>query len=201
MNKNISNEELAKLEPEIFTGEIYVADNAAEAERATNYLAGFQILGFDTETRPSFYKGSFHNVALVQLSTENKCFLFRLNGSGFFPSLVKLLSNPAVKKVGLSLCDDFSRMAKSIKFEPQGFIDLQKIVKYYGINELGLAKIYALVFGKKISKRQRLTNWEANSLTNAQKQYAALDAWACLNIYKKLCNMPKFTSTEDAKSQ
>jgi ribonuclease D len=191
MEKSISKEELAKLEPETFAGKICVADNAVSAKQAVDYLSCFPLLGFDTETRPSFTKGLRHNVALVQLSTQDLCFLFRLNSSGFFHPLVELLSNPDVKKVGLSLHDDFNNLKRWIQFEPHGFIDLQEMVKDYGINEMSLTKIYALVFGKKISKNQRLTNWEAEVLTEAQKRYAALDAWACLNIYTKLCIIQK----------
>jgi ribonuclease D len=132
-----------------------------------------------------------HKVALIQISSADCCFLFRLNEHGIFPALVELMTNPEILKIGLSLHDDFHNIRRRLKFEPQGFIDLQNIVGDYGIEEMSLTKIYAILFCKKISKSQRLTNWEADCLTELQKRYAALDAWACLKIYEKLCTMPK----------
>ncbi|MDR0686128.1 MAG: 3'-5' exonuclease domain-containing protein 2 [Dysgonamonadaceae bacterium] len=193
MEKSISKEELAKLESEVFTGKICVVDDAVSVKRAVDYLVRFPLLGFDTETRPSFEKGLQHKVALIQLANQDHCFLFRVNGNNFFDPLIELLSNPDIKKIGLSLQDDFRSIKRWIRFEPRGFIELQEMVKDYGIDEMGLAKIYALIFGKKISKSQRLTNWEAKILTEAQKHYAALDAWACFNIYKELCVVRKST--------
>lgn len=163
-----------------------------ECENAVKFLSGFSRLGFDTETRPAFKKGSVHGAALIQLSTDDACCLFRLNITGFLPPLLRLLSNPNILKIGLSLRDDFHSMGRLLKFAPQGFIDLQPLVKNYDIDDLSLQKIYALVFQKKISKTQRLTNWEADFLSESQKRYAALDAWACLKIYEELCLSKKF---------
>ncbi|MDR1371561.1 MAG: 3'-5' exonuclease domain-containing protein 2 [Dysgonamonadaceae bacterium] len=191
MGLTITKEELSQLESEKYRGKICIADNAVAVDNAVDYLSHQPVIGFDTETRPSFRKGSLHKVALIQMATEEFCFLFRINGGEFYEPLIELLSNSSVQKIGLSLRDDFHNLHRGIRFEPQGFIDLQKIISNYGIDEMSLTKIYALLFKKKISKNQRLTNWEAETLTEAQKHYAALDAWACLNIYKKLCRMQK----------
>ena len=187
MGKTITKEEIAQYKVEEFPGKIFIIDKLADADKAVEYLSGFKRIGFDTETRPAFKKGSVHGVALIQLAINNVCFLFRLSIMGFPSSLAQLLSNPDVLKIGLSLRDDFTSMGRKFKFTPEGFIDLQKIVNDYDISELGLQKVYALLFLKKISKSQRLTNWEADTLTEAQQKYAALDAWACLKIYEKLC--------------
>ena len=72
------------------------------------------------------------------------------------------------------------------ELDPQGFIDLQEYVKYFHISDISLQKIYAIIFGERISKTQRLTNWEAPTLTEAQQTYAAIDAWACLRLYRRL---------------
>jgi len=186
LTANITKEELSQLEPEEFPGEVKLIRTPEEAEEAINYLSGFSLLGFDTETKPAYKKGVSHRVALLQLATEECCFLFRLNLIGFPQALIELLSNPEIKKIGLSLRDDFMAIKKRIKLDPQGFEDLQVIVPEYGIKDIGLQKVYALLFQKKISKSQRLTNWEAETLTEAQIKYAALDAWACLMIYKEL---------------
>jgi len=188
MESSITKETISTLEPETFEGKIVEVKSLSEAKRAVKYLSRYSFIGFDTETRPTFKKGVHYDIALIQLSTENICFLFRLNKIGFPPCLIDLLSNPNVKKVGLSLRDDFASMNRRQVFTPNGFIDLQKMVQEYGITDISLQKIYAILFHKKISKRQQLTNWETDVLTDLQKNYAALDAWACLKIYNKLRN-------------
>ena len=184
--RSITREEIATFDTEEFYGRIFVIDTPEQAEQAVKYLSGFTNLGFDTETRPSFKKGNLNSVALIQLATDERCYLFRLNRVGFSSSLIQLLSDANIMKIGLSLKDDFTTMSRRMKFTPQGFIDLQKIVPKYNIADISLQKIYAILFHKKISKNQRLSNWEAEALSDAQKKYAALDAWACLKIYEKL---------------
>jgi ribonuclease D len=193
VGKSITKEEIAGFAVEEFPGQIYMVDNPEATEKAVRYLSQFQFLGFDTETRPSFTRGLLRSVALVQISTFDACFLFRLNGIPFSSALIHLLSNPKILKIGLSLRDDFLSMSRLLKFSPQGFVDLQKIVKQHDIEDLSLQKIYAIIFRKKISKSQRLTNWEAEELSEAQQKYAALDAWACLKIYESLCLTKKYT--------
>lgn len=186
--KSITKEKIAQLPVEEFNGKIIVVETEEAAEKAVDNLSCFSLIGFDTETKPVYKKGAVRGVALMQLSTENICYLFRLNKLGFLPCLVRFLADSNIKKIGLSLRDDFASMNRREKIDFKGFEDLQQIVPRYGISDISLQKIYALLFEKKISKRQRLSNWEANSLTYAQKKYAALDAWACLKIYQKLLN-------------
>ena len=186
--KSITREEIAGFDKEEFTGRIIIVDTPDKADRAIKYLSGFNDLGFDTETRPNFKKGNLNNMALIQLATNDRCYLFRINRIGFLPSLVRLLSNANIRKIGLSLKDDFTGMSRQMKFIPQSFIDLQKIVSEHNIADIGLQKVYAILFQKKISKGQQLSNWEAEILSDAQQKYAALDAWACLKIYEKLCH-------------
>lgn len=169
------------------TSTITVVDTPAMARVALRELTRARIVGFDTETRPSFQRGRLHKVALMQLSTDEHCFLFRLNKLGISAGLKRFLEDPEIIKVGLSVHDDFSVMRRIVPdLDPQGFIDLQEYVKYFHINDISLQKIYAIVFQEKISKTQRLTNWEAETLTDQQQIYAALDAWACLRLYRTL---------------
>ncbi len=195
MGRSITKEEIATLEVEEFPGNIIVVDTIEKAEEAVKYLSGFSILGFDTETRPAYKKGNLFGVALVQLALPDTCYLFRLNIIGFPSCLLGLLSDPDILKIGLSLRDDFLSMSRKVKFIPKGFIDLQMIVPKHEITDLSLQKVYALLFSKKISKSQRLSNWETDVLTGPQQKYAALDAWACLKIYEvlenELCNTKK----------
>lgn len=171
---------------DLFGGRIIVIHSLADVEKAVSYLRKFPLLGIDTETRPSFAKGRTYEVALLQISAEDTCFLFRLNYIGMPDVLVGLLQDARLMKVGLSLRDDIHSLQRKHSFEPVGFLDLQQYVKQFGIEAQSLQKIYALLFGKKISKSQRLTNWEADVLTDRQKAYAATDAWACVRIYKYL---------------
>lgn len=183
----ISKDAVADLPVVNYPGGITVVDTPDKVARAVRELRDARVIGFDTETRPSFQRGRTHNVALLQLSTENHCYLFRLNKIGIPEPLRELLQDPEVIKIGLSVHDDFSVMRRlSSDLDPAGFIDLQEYVKYFHINDISLQKIYAIVFSEKISKQQRLTNWEADTLTESQQKYAALDAWACLRLYRTL---------------
>lgn len=170
-----------------FEGKIYVIQSASEAERAVEVLRQSPILGIDTETRPTFKKGVSHKVALLQVANEQLCFLFRMNEIGFLPCMADLLADPKVLKVGLSLKDDFLMLKRrDANFQPAGYIDLQNYVKQMGIEDMSLQKLYANVFHKRISKNAQLSNWEADILTDAQKVYAATDAYTCIQLYKEL---------------
>ncbi|MDR3058642.1 MAG: 3'-5' exonuclease domain-containing protein 2 [Prevotella sp.] len=191
MVNTITKAELSTFKQETFPGRIIVIQDDAEAEKACAYLNKFDAIGFDTETRPAFRKGVSHQIALMQLSTDDTCFLFRLNLIGLPDCLANILINPAIKKIGLSLKDDFSAIHKRKAIVPTNFVELQSFVKDYGIEDNGLQRIYGILFGKRISKGQRLSNWELEVLSDAQKMYAALDAWACLRIFNELKNKEK----------
>lgn len=183
---SIAKEAISQLPVEEFKGRIIVIDTLKDAEKAVSYLSEFQMVGFDTETRPSFRKGLRFKISLMQISTDDTCFLFRLNRINMPKALERFLANEKVQKIGLSLRDDFGAMRKRTNIQPANFLDLQEFVGQFGIEDASLQKIYAILFNKKISKNQRLSNWEADVLTDSQKKYAALDAWACLKIYNQL---------------
>lgn len=169
-----------------FQGRIVVITSAGETEKAVKFLLSQPILGVDTETRPSFHKGDNFKVALLQVSTEDICFLFRLNKTGMTPAIIRLLENTDVPMIGLSWHDDILSLKRRKEFKPGRFIDLQNLVGQLGIEDLSLQKLYANIFGKKISKRQQLTNWDRDTLDDRQKLYAATDAWACIQLYKEI---------------
>ncbi len=186
IERTISKEQIKELPKATYHGRIYVVQTEAEADKAVLFLKSQHLVGIDSETRPSFRKGQTHKVALLQVATEDSCFLFRLNVIGLTPSLVSFLEDPNVLKVGLSLRDDFMMLHKRGAFDVQGCVELQEYVRAFGIQDKSLQKIYALLFKQRISKSQQLTNWEADVLTDGQKHYAAIDAWACLSIYNLL---------------
>ncbi len=185
---------ISSLPQVVFQGRIFVITTAHDAEKAVNYLLTMPVLGVDTETRPSFKKGSSYKVSLLQVSTYDTCFLFRLNRTGLTPAVRRLLEDTTVPKIGLSLHDDFNSLHRIGAFMPGNFIDLQEHVREIGIEDLSLQKLYANMFGERISKTQRLTNWEAETLNERQKQYAAIDAWACIRLYEELMRL---VSTHD----
>jgi ribonuclease D len=191
----ISKEDISKLPIETFDGNIVVIDHGREVAKAIGHLSAQSVIGFDTETRPTFTSGKSNKVALLQLSTEDTCFLFRLNLIGYPDVLKDIICNSSVKKIGLSLRDDFAAMRKRTGFTPENFIDLQVFADKFGIDDNSLQRIYAIIFGKKISKTQRLSNWEAPQLSYSQLTYAALDAWACLRIYNHLMNGSQINGT------
>ncbi|MDN0071363.1 3'-5' exonuclease [Bacteroides caecigallinarum] len=173
----------------VFPGRIIIIYTEDDARKAVAYLNRCSVVGVDTETRPSFKKGKVNSVALLQVATSDTCFLFRLNRIGIPDFLEEFLQND-VLKIGLSLRDDFNMLRRANNKDPRvgNWIELQDYVSRFGIQEKSLQKIYAILFGEKISKSQRLSNWEADVLTEAQQQYAATDAWATLRIYQKLNN-------------
>jgi ribonuclease D len=186
--ENISVEELSECELSWFKGEIVLVEELKTFYEVFPRLLGEELLGFDTETKPTFKKGRKNKVSLIQLSTGTLACLFRINKMGLPDELIDLLSDPGVIKAGVAVHDDI-RFLKSVKkFEPSGFIDLQSFVKDYGIQSSGLKKLAAIVLGFRISKRQQVTDWEAVQLTEAQEIYAATDAWVCHQIYRKLTN-------------
>jgi ribonuclease D len=187
---HLTKEELSALPVEKYTKQIIVINTEKEADEVVKHLSRFKVVGIDTETRPSFRKGDLHKVALIQLATEECTYLFRINRTGITASLKKLFENESVTKIGLSLKDDFMvlrRMEPSLRFV--SFIELQNLVQKFNIKNKGLRGLYGVLFGKKISKGQRLSNWEADELSVPQKEYAALDAWATLQIY--ICLMKR----------
>jgi ribonuclease D len=153
---------------------------------AAEYLQKFPVIGFDTETKPSFKKGDNHQVALLQLSTDERAFLIRVQKVGLPNELRALFSNPLVLKSGVAIRDDLKGLQKIRPFKPAGFIELQDIAKRLGINDFSLKKLCAITLGFRISKSQQLTNWESEQLTDQQMVYAATDAWASLKIFQKL---------------
>ena len=184
--ENLSNDEVNELPLYQFDGGIFIIDTFEKLDYYFPLLENQEILGFDTETKPSFKKGKNNPVSLLQITTKNEAFLIRINRIGLPEEIKKILADPGVKKIGLAIKDDIKILKDINNFEPNGFIDLQDYVEDFGIEAKSLKKITAIVLNKRISKSQQVSNWERNELTDAQKTYAATDAWACLKIYKKL---------------
>lgn len=186
----ISNEEAAQLPAAHFDGQIVIVDSDEQIESVCQDLASQRIIGFDTETRPSFKAGQMNKVALLQLSTHECCYLIRLCRMKLHNPLLAILSNPDIIKIGADVEGDIRALHVLRHFRERGFIDLQRIIADWGVEEKSLRKMAAIVLGERVSKAQRLSNWEAAVLTPQQQMYAATDAWACIAIYEKLLATP-----------
>lgn len=167
-------------------GAVTMVDNISKTKIAIRAIKKHRLIGFDTETKPSFKRGQTNKVALLQLSTGAHCYLFRLTVPGIYEMIRPILEDQEIRKIGLSIHDDFNALRRRGELNPQGFLDLQDYCKSFFIEDISLQKIFAILFHEKISKSQRLTNWEAESLNESQQIYAAIDAWACLKIYNFL---------------
>lgn len=192
----ISNEEVAELQTAQYDGEIIVVDSEHKVEAACRHLEHHSVIGFDTETRPSFKAGVTNRVALLQLHVPGYCYLFRLCRIKFDRQIIKILENKDILKIGAAVHGDIEALHKLRHFREGGFVDLQTIAPQWGIEEKSLRKLSAIVLGRKISKAQRLSNWEAVFLTQQQQAYAATDAWACSEIYARLCATSKTNNSK-----
>ena len=184
--ESITREELKDLPLKQFEGNIALIDDVSQVAEAVDFLSQFNVIGFDTETRPSFKKGKVNKVALLQLSTDTHAFLFRLNRIGLPEKLKKLLQSDKIIKSGVAIRDDIKVLQELNSFSPKGFVELQDQVKDFGIQNFSLKKLAGIILGFRVSKAQQLSNWEAATLTVPQLIYAATDAWVSLKIYQHL---------------
>lgn len=187
----ISNEQLAVLPTIHFDGEIVIVETEKLLLEACDYLSRQPVIGFDTESRPSFKAGVTNKVALLQLSTPERCYLIRLCRVPMKRPLLRLLESRQTIKVGTDVAGDIRALNQLRHFRAGGFVDLQALAPQWGIEEKSLRKLSAITLGKRVSKAQRLSNWEATRLTQQQLSYAATDAWVCLEILKTLSSAPK----------
>ena len=183
---NITNEEINELDLHQYSGKIVIVSEQKKIRRAMDEIREQGVVGFDTETKPSFQKGVRNDPSLMQVALEEKVFLFRLNFTGITTELRDFLSDEDTRKIGVALRDDIKELQAVEHFEPGGFVELPKVVKSIGIESNGLRKLTAIILGFRISKSAQTSNWENETLTEKQLAYAATDAWVCHQMYQKL---------------
>jgi len=184
--KRISKQEINELPLFRYEGKTVIAATEKQIDKAIFEIEKHRLVGFDTETKPTFKKGQFNHVALVQIAIPDKVYLLRINMAGITNTLAKFLSNENISKVGIALDDDIIALSKKRRFKPRGFMDLNKIAPTLGIENIGARNLSALLLNNRISKNQQISNWENPTLSEPQIKYAATDAWICLEIYNKL---------------
>lgn len=182
----VTPEEVNNLPLTYFEGQIVIVTEENKVESAVKEIRKSSVVGFDTETRPTFVKGHFNYISLIQIAIPAKVFLFRINQTGFTDSLISLLADPDIRKAGVGLRDDLSGLQKIRDFEPAGFVEIHDFVKNLGVRNTGLRKLAAILMEVRISKGQQTSNWENPILTKSQLRYAATDAWICLAMYNML---------------
>ncbi|MFK7951802.1 MAG: 3'-5' exonuclease [Ekhidna sp.] len=184
--ETLTKEELREFPLLAFEGEIHVIETEEECDDAISELRKYSVVGFDTEKKPTFKKGEYNPTAMVQLSTENDAYLFRMNKMGYPESLFDFMSDDSFLKLGISIDDDLKDLQKVREYDPAGFTDMNDIAKELGSKHIGVKKLAAIFLEHRISKNQQTSNWENDKLTEPQMKYAATDAWICLEIYNEL---------------
>lgn len=189
INSNITKDEIKKLPLLKFEGEIVVAETEEAIEQALVELFHYKLVGFDTETKPSFKKGKTNPLALLQFAIDQKAFLLRVSRAGIPKIVLDFISDPSISKVGVALDDDFHQLRKLVDLRPQNIVDLNKLAPSLGIEKIGVRNLSAIFLNGRVSKNQQTSNWENQALTSAQQNYAATDAWVCLKIYERMIEL------------
>lgn len=171
-----------------FPGNIeIITEEGDKYDAAIRDLSSCRMIGFDTETKPVFQPHAPRcSTALLQLSSEDTSYLFRLHTLGIPKSLAAILASKSITKVGAAVSDDVRGLQRYNQFEAARFMDLQRFAEQYGIKDKSVKKLAAIILGRRVSKAQQLSNWEATNLSWPQQLYAATDAWICLVMYKTL---------------
>lgn len=188
-SKSITKDEVNELPLFSFNGQIVTTSDSEKIDQALDELEKADVVGFDTETRPTFKKGQFHHVALVQLAISDKAYIFLIQKSGLTDRLISFFENPHIIKVGIAIHDDLIALKRRRPFSPKGFEDLNKMAVQLGFENIGARNLTAMILGQRISKSQQRSNWENIPLTHKQIQYAATDAWICQEIFRRLQKM------------
>lgn len=183
---NITNEELNELPLGAYDGEVVVITDPKQVAKAIHEISQFDRLGFDTETKPVFVRGHHNKVAVLQLATPEKVYLFRLNSTGLTSEMKALFENEDILKIGVAIRDDIKALQHLKHFHAKGFLELTMLTKAAGFEVEGVKKLTALILGFRISKSAQTSNWEAPKLDEKQISYAATDAWVCLRMYEAL---------------
>jgi ribonuclease D len=181
--KTITKEEIARLAIRKYEGTICLVESAQDLEQAMYVIRREQVVGLDTETKPTFHKNQFHLPCLVQIATASAVYLFQLRRMEFSGALADVLENPALIKAGIGLANDFTSLKKVFPFEPHNIVDLSLLAQRQGIKQSSIRNLAALMFGFRVTKGCATSNWENVRLTPEQITYAATDAWVCRELF------------------
>jgi len=178
-----------------YEGPIYLVRTPEELELAVSDLSQETLIGFDTETRPSFQRGTNYPVSLIQMAGSQGVYLFQLTHLKDLTALHKILSNPDILKACVAVRDDVRKLQATHPFDPAGFVEIGDAAHRAGITQTGLRSLCAIVLSVRISKGSQVSNWARPDLNHAQIVYAATDAWVSRLLYKKLVALPPAHAT------
>jgi ribonuclease D len=179
----ISKDEINGLPLQAWEGPTILVQNDEQMLLAAENLLREEVLGFDTETRPSFRKGESFPAAILQLGSASTVYVIQLLKLTDYTPVAELLSNPRIIKAGVAIADDIKKLQENIDFKPAGFVEIADLTQKAGILNTGLRSLAGLLLRIRISKRAQVSNWARPDLTEAQLQYAATDAWISRRLY------------------
>jgi ribonuclease D len=182
-DRRMSKDEINGCPIKRWNGRTSVIRNKNDLVTAVDRLAGHNLLGFDTETRPAYTKGENYLPSILQLASNDEVFIFQLKHLGLAKPLREILSDSAIIKAGVSLDFDIRELKKLSPFKAAGFRDLGDLARKAGIMNHGLRGLAAVFLGIRISKGAQTSNWAKDVLTPQQIQYAATDAWVGRRLY------------------
>jgi ribonuclease D len=183
---SIPKEDIKHLPLIKFEGTIHTVETMEALDEALKIIRTQEIMGFDTETKPTFTKGDYNHTAIIQLSTMTDAFIIRISEIGIPDQLKDILEDQGILKVGISIRDDIKELKAMRAFKAGGFLDLNEVAKELGITQIGMKSLTGIFLKARISKSQQTSNWETKELSPGQLSYAATDAWVCIKIYRML---------------
>jgi ribonuclease D len=185
-------EQIALLEPfeRLGLDRIHLVSTASQAEEASGAIASASCLGFDTESKPTFFKDQqSEGPHVVQLSTLERAWVFQLHDTECRAIVAELLSLPNVVKAGFGLGDDRKRIIAKLGVEPANVLELNTVFRERGYRkDMGVKAAVAILFNRRFIKSKKATtsNWANPRLTEAQLVYAANDAYAAARVFEAL---------------
>jgi len=181
--REITREEMNALPILRYDGPVHVVAELQDLEPAMQDILDESVIGFDTETRPTFKAGESYHPSLVQFATAGGVYLLQAQQPDLFATMREILSSGTIVKAGVSVSDDLRGLKKLFEFDERSVVDLGKVARRHGLKQTGVRNLAGIFLGTRIPKGAKTTNWAARRLTSQQINYAATDAWACRELY------------------
>ena len=189
LRRRLSSDEINAMPLYHYEGRVHLVRTPEELASVMPLLERERVIGFDTETRPSFRKGCVNAPSLVQLATEEAVILVQLSWLPLSEGLAALLSDPLHVKTDVDIGDDMRELSKLHPFTPAGLADVGAVARAQHIPSQGLRTLAANLFGLRISKGPQCSNWSVKVLSQRQILYAATDAWISRAIYLRMLEL------------
>jgi ribonuclease D len=182
--KKLSKNEINSLPQIKFNGDVEVLSSNDNVQAAVNYLMNYDLIGFDTETKPTFVKGPLNPPSILQLACIDKVYIFQLDNESLYKKLFPILSNENITKCGVSVDRDLIELMYLSPFDPLSFVDLGNIARDHDVPHHGLRGLVAMFLKHRISKGAQISDWSKTVLSQSQITYAATDAWISLKLFE-----------------